>query len=191
MPVLGVRMTLLILGLALFIGIHLVPSSRRLRAGLAARMGENGYKGAFSLVSLVGVVLIVIGYGQAPREQIFQPSETARLFLPVGMAIAFVLMATAYVPGRMRRLLRHPMLAGVLIWSVLHLLANGDLASNLLFGGFAAWSVFAIISAARRGQKIGGTRETARADILGVAAGLAVFALVLYLHPLLFGVSPL
>jgi uncharacterized membrane protein len=154
-------------------------------------MGENGYKGAFSLVSLIGVVLIVIGYGQAPRDQIFQPSETARLFLPVGMAIAFVLMATAYVPGRLRRLLRHPMLSGVLIWSVLHLLANGDLASNLLFGGFAAWSVFAIISATRRGQKIGGARASARADVLGVALGLALFALVLYLHPILFGVSPL
>ncbi|MBL9034169.1 MAG: NnrU family protein, partial [Rhodospirillaceae bacterium] len=140
-------MALLVLGLVLLIGAHLVPANRRLRAGLAAKLGENGYKGAFSLISLAGLVLIVIGYGQAPRDQIFQASETARLFLPVGMAIAFILMATAYVPGRLRRLLKHPMLAGVLIWSVLHLLANGDLASNVLFGSFAVWSVFAIISA--------------------------------------------
>lgn len=184
-------MSLLVLGLVLLIGVHLVPASRRLRAALVRQLGENGYKAAFSLASLAGLVLVVIGYGQAPREQIFQPSETARLFLPVGMAIAFVLMATAYVPGRLRRLLRHPMLAGVLIWSTLHLLANGDLASNVLFGSFAVWSVFAIISATRRGQKIGGARESARADILGVALGLALFALVLYLHPILFGVVPL
>jgi uncharacterized membrane protein len=184
-------MALLVLGLVLLIGAHLVPANRRLRAGLAAKLGENGYKGAFSLISLAGLVLIVIGYGQAPRDQIFQASETARLFLPVGMAIAFILMATAYVPGRLRRLLKHPMLAGVLIWSVLHLLANGDLASNVLFGSFAVWSVFAIISAARRGQRIGSARESAMADLGGVAAGLIVFAVVLYLHPFLFGVSPL
>lgn len=184
-------MALLILGLALFVGVHLVPASRRLRAGLAAKMGGNGYKVAFSVISALGLVLVVVGYDQAPRDQIFQSSETARLFLPVGMAIAFILMATAYVPGRLRRLLRHPMLAGVLIWSVLHILANGDLASNVLFGTFAVWSVVAILSAARRGQKIGGARESARADLIGVIAGLMVFAGLLYLHPYLFGVSPI
>ena len=146
-------MALLVGGLVLFIGVHVLPSSARLRGALVARLGEKGYKILFSVVSAVGLVLAAIGYGQAPREQIFEPSQTALTFLPAAMAVAFVLIALANVPGRLRRLLRHPMLAGVLIWSALHLLANGDLASNLLFGTFALWSVFAILSAEYRGKR--------------------------------------
>jgi uncharacterized membrane protein len=184
-------MGLLIIGLALFIGVHLVPSSPGLRGGVAGAIGLNGYKIAFSVVSAIGLVLAGIGYAQAPYEQIFVPSQTARLILPVAMAVAFVLMACAYAPGRVRRLVRHPMMASVLIWSALHLLANGDLASNVLFGTFAIWSVFAILSASRRGQKLGGDKIRRWADPVAAAVGLAAFALVLYGHEWLFGVSPL
>jgi len=184
---------LLIWGLILFIGVHVVPSSARLRAALAARLGENGYKILFSLVSAVGLVLTAVGYGQAPREQIFEPSQTARTFLPVAMAVAFVLVAVANVPGRMRRLLRHPMLAGVLVWSVLHLLANGDLASNVLFSAFALWTVFAILSAEYRGKRpavADGKLGNPAFDLAGVAVGLLAFWLILHFHADLFGVAP-
>jgi uncharacterized membrane protein len=183
---------LLIGGLILFIGVHVVPSSARLRAALAARLGESGYKILFSLVSAVGLVLAAIGYGQAPRDQIFEPSQTARTFLPVAMAIAFVLVVVANVPGRMRRLLRHPMLAGVLIWSALHLLANGDLASNLLFGAFALWAVFAILSAEYRGKRpaiADGKPGNPAFDLAGAVVGLLAFWLVLHFHADLFGVA--
>ena len=186
-------MALLIGGLILFIGIHLVPTSARLRAALAARLGENGYKLLFSLVSAVGLVLAAIGYGQAPREQIFEPSQTARTLLPAAMAVAFILVVVANVPGRMRRLLRHPMLAGVLIWSVLHLLANGDLASNVLFGAFALWTVFAILSAEYRGKRpavVDGKLGNPAFDLAGVAVGLLAFWLILHFHADLFGVAP-
>jgi uncharacterized membrane protein len=183
-------MGLLILGLALFIGIHLVPGSPAPRAKVVAAIGLNGYKAAFSLVSVAGLVLICIGYAQAPAEQIFTPSETARLILPIAMALAFILMACAYTPGRIRRLVRHPMMASVLIWSVLHLLANGDLASNILFGTFALWSVFAILSAARRGQKLGDDRIRPWADLVAAAIGLIAFGIVFYSHEWLFGVPP-
>lgn len=183
-------MALLIGGLVLFIGIHLVPSFAGLRGGLAGMLGENGYKILFSLVSLAGLVLAGIGYGQVPPEQIFEPSQTARTFLPAAMAIAFVLFAVANVPGRIRRLLRHPMLAGVLIWAVLHLLANGDLASNVMFGAFALWTVFAILSAVRRRKRLGGGEGSLKADALGVVIGLLVFAIVFYFHADLFGVPP-
>ncbi len=183
-------MALLIIGLALFVGVHLLPSSQALRGALVARLGQNGYKALVAIASGVGLVLTVIGFGRAPEEQIFQPSETARALLPFAMALAFILVATAYAPGRLRRLLRHPMLAGMLIWSVLHFLANGDLAGNILFGTFAVWSAFAILSAARRGQKIGGPRTRAGADVIAVVLGLAAFAAILYLHEALFGVSP-
>jgi uncharacterized membrane protein len=189
----GGFVALLIWGLILFIGIHVVPSSARLRAVLAAMLGENGYKILFSLVSAVGLVLTAIGYGQAPREQIFEPSQTARSLLPAGMAVAFVLVVVANVPGRIRRLLRHPMLAGVLVWSVLHLLANGDLASNVLFSAFALWTVFAILSAEYRGKRpavADGKLGNPAFDLAGVAGGLLAFWLVLHFHADLFGVAP-
>lgn len=186
-------MALLIGGLFLFIGIHIVPSSSRLRAALAARLGENGYKALFSLVAAIGLILAVIGYGQAPRDQIFEPSRTARTFLPVAMALAFVLAAVANVPGRIRPALRHPMLAGVLIWSALHLLANGDLASNTLFGAFTLWTVFAILSAEHRGKhRTAASRKPGRFvfDLAAAAAGLLAFWLIFRFHADLFGVSP-
>ena len=184
-------MALLIGGLVLFIGIHVLPSSARLRAALAARLGENGYKMLFSLVSVAGLVLTVIGYGQAPQNQIFEPSQTARTFLPAAMAVAFVLVVIANVPGRIRRVLRHPMLAGVLIWSTLHLLANGDLASNVLFGAFALWTVFAILSAEYRGKRPAAERKQGSLafDLAGAVVGLLAFWLVLHFHADLFGVS--
>lgn len=184
-------MGLLITGLVLFIGVHLVPSSPRLRGAVTGAIGLNGYKGAFSLISAAGLVLIWVGYARTPYEPIFTPSETARLALPMGMAFAFILMACAYAPGRLRRVVRHPMMASVLIWSALHLLANGDLASNVLFGTFAIWSVFAILSAMRRGQKLGDDRIRPRADLIAAGIGLVAFAIVFYAHAWLFGVSPI
>jgi uncharacterized membrane protein len=183
--------TPLIVGLSLLIGIHVVPGFPRLRGALAARLGENGYKILFSVVSAGGLILTGIGYGQAPRTQIFEPSQTARTFLPAAMAIAFVLVAVAYLPGRIRRLVHHPMLAGVLIWSALHLLANGDLASNILFGAFALWAVFAILSAVQRGKRLGrGGPGSFKADLAGAAVGLLAFWLVFRFHADLFGVPP-
>lgn len=184
-------MGLLIIGLALFVGVHLVPASPALRGALLGRLGTNGYKAAFSLLSGLGVVLIVMGYRAAPNEPIFEPSDSARGILPFAMAVAFVLMATAYAPGHIRRLLRHPMLASILIWAVLHLLANGDLASNILFGTFSVWTIFAILSAERRGQKLGGERMSWRADAIAGLIGLTAYAAALYLHGILFGVSPI
>ena len=184
-------MALLIGGLVLFIGIHVLPSFAGLRAALAGRLGENGYKMLFSLVSVAGLVLAGIGYGQAPREQIFEPSQTARTLLPAAMAIAFILVVVANVPGRIRPALRHPMLAGVLIWSAMHLLANGDLASNVLFGAFALWTVFAILSAEYRGKRPIERKQGRFAfDLGGAAVGLLVFWLVLHFHATLFGVAP-
>lgn len=184
-------MTLLIIGLCLFVGIHVVPAVPALRTDLAARLGERNYKVLFSVVSAVGLVAMILGYREAPSDQIFTPSDTARSVLPVAMAVAFVLMVASHLPSHIRRLLRHPMLTGVLIWAGLHFLANGDLASNILFGVLALWAVFAVISAERRGKRPGPARPGLRADAIAVVVGLTAFALVLYFHADLFGVAPL
>ncbi len=183
-------MGVLIGGLVLFIGIHVLPTFRGVRAALAARLGEGGYKALFSLIALAGLVLIVVGFGRAPQEQIFVPSETAHTFLPVAMAVAFVLVAVGNLPGRIRQAMRHPMLTGVLIWAGFHLLANGDLASNILFGSFALWAVFAILSAEYHGKRPGGGAGSLKADLIGAAAGLAANPIVFHFHADLFGVSP-
>jgi len=182
--------TLLVGGLVLFIGIHVLPSFTGLRRALVARLGENGYKILFSLVSIAGLVLAVIGYGDAPRAQIFEPSETARAILPVAMALAFVLLVVGGVPGRIRRLIHHPMLASVLIWAALHFLANGDLASNVLFGALALWAVFAILSAEQRRKRLGHGPGNLKADAVGAVVGVVMFMLVLHFHAALFAVAP-
>jgi uncharacterized membrane protein len=179
---------LLLGGLILFIGMHVLPSFVGLRGALASRLGESGYKILFSVVSVAGLILTGIGYGQAPREQIFEPSQTARTLLPIAMAIAFVLVIVGNAPGRVRRLLRHPMLAGVLIWSALHLLANGDLASNVMFGAFALWAVFAILSAEYRDKRPSNGQGSLTADLAGTAVGLLAFWLLFRFHGDLFGV---
>jgi uncharacterized membrane protein len=182
---------LLIWGLVLFIGIHVVPSFAGLRAALAGRLGENGYKILFSLLSMAGLILVAIGYGRVPPEQIFEPSQTARMLLPGAMALAFILLGVAVVPGRIRPALRHPMLASVLIWAALHFLANGDLASNVMFGAFALWAVFAILSAEYRGKRLHKAPGSFKADLAGTVAGLLVYALTFHFHADLFGVSPI
>jgi uncharacterized membrane protein len=190
MAIQGGFVALLIGGLILFIGIHILPNFTTARAALAAKLGENGYKLLFSVVSVIGLVLIVLGYRQAPLDQVFEPSHTAQVFLPAAMAVAFVLLAVANVPGRIRHAMRHPMLTGILIWAVFHLLANGDLASNILFGTFSLWAVFAILSVEYRGKRPGG-KGSLKADLAGAVVGLLLYAVVLYYHEELFGVPPM
>src|SRR3954471_11304227 len=106
-------MTVLTLGLVLFLGIHVVPAIPELRSAIAARLGERRYKGLFSLVSAVGLVLIVWGYAIAPRgAQLMSPSLAARQWAPLIVTVSFVLLAAANMPSHLRRVLRHPMLIG-------------------------------------------------------------------------------
>ena len=190
-------MTLLVLGLALFLGIHSFATLRTARAGLIARLGEGPYKGLFSLVSAAGLVLIVVGYGayrSAGYVPVWEPPQGLR---PVTLALnwlAFVALAAAYAPlGKIKSTLRHPMLVGVKAWALAHLLANGDLGSILLFGGLLAWAVYDRIALKRRGDH--GARPPGAAasgvtlgDVLALAVGTVAYAAMFWLHPIAFGV---
>ena len=182
-------MTLLVVGLALFLGIHLVPAFPPLRLALAARLSEGGYKGAFSLVSAVGLVLIVLGFARAPAaERVFAPFPAAIAIAPVAMTVAFILLAAANMRGYLRHGLKHPMLLGMGIWSTVHLLANGDLRGTLLFGGFLAYAIIDLISASsRNATKI--FAPAAKFDVMAILGGVAVAIAVMTLHRLLFGVA--
>jgi len=193
-------MLVLILGLVLFLGVHSArivaePARRR----FIEKRGENAWKGLYSIVSLIGLVLIVVGYRAAPYVSVWAPPLWLRHVTLLLTAVAFVLVAAAYVPGnRIRAAVGHPMVLGVKIWAFAHLLANGALASMLLFGAFLAWAVADFIAARRRDRAAGGGVAADRAGgRLGATIATVVVGLVLWvafagwLHLALIGVSPI
>lgn len=196
-------MSLLVLGLLLFLGVHAIAIvSPRARDRLAARLGEGAWKGLFSLVSALGLGLIVWGYGQARAQPVMLYSMptglrhlAALLMLPV-----FVLLIAAYLPGRIQRAARHPMLLAVKLWATAHLLAQSvtgsSLADVLLFGGFLVWAVADRISLMQR-ERAGRLHPVPALpagrlnDAIAVVGGLALYALtVVWAHAALIGIKP-
>ena len=181
-------MTLLILGVVLFIGAHLVPSIPSLHSSLQARVGRNRYRGLFSLVSLVGFVLLVVGMGRAPSVPLWDPPAWGHRIPVFGMPVALILLVAAFMPTNVKRFTRHPMLWGVTIWAAAHLLANGDLAGLILFGSFGAFSLFDMWSANQRGAQLSSKVVPYWRDLLVVLIGGIVYVGILHSHGLLFGV---
>jgi uncharacterized membrane protein len=193
-------MTLLILGLVLFLGTHAFTMARGARARLVGRVGEGPYKILYTLLSLAGIVLLSAGYGQYRANgyvPVWDPPVWTRHLALLLVWFAFVAFAAAYLPGRIKARLKHPMLAGVKIWALAHLLANGDLGSILLFGSFLAWAVAARISVKRRDEVVPHGGPAARPagwrnDVLALAVGtVAYLAFAFWLHPWLIGVAVL
>jgi uncharacterized membrane protein len=181
-------MRLLILGLATFLGIHTLPMIPSLRAALQARWGEQRYKGVFSLLSAVGLVLIVIGYAVADdRTRLFAPFPAARAIAPFAMVASFILFAAANMRGHLRRIVRHPMLLGLLIWATVHLLANGDRTGTVLFGAFLAYAVVDLVSAIQRGA-VKQFVPVPKHDLMAAVGGAIVALAVMTFHRVLFGV---
>jgi uncharacterized membrane protein len=181
-------MSLLVVGLALFFLTHLLPVLPAVRAGLVTRWGEQRYKGLFSLLSGVGLVLIIAGYFTASRgAQLFAPFPAARAAAPYAMTVAFILLAASHSRSHIRATLKHPMLIGVLIWGTVHLLANGDLRGSALFGAFVAFAIIDLISAVRRGA-VASFAPSLRGDVVSIVAGTAVALLVMTFHRTIFGV---
>ena len=191
-------MTVLILGLAIFLGAHSVRIfADGWRTAQLARLGERMWKGLYSVAAAIGFVLIIWGYHSAQAQPIviWSPPHWLRLVGALLTIPAFVLLAAAYVPGnRIKAAVGHPMVAGVKLWAFAHLLANGTLAAIVLFGAFLVWAI-ADFRSARRRDRAAGTHypagTTAR-DAVAVVAGLAAWALFAFLlHRWLIGVQPL
>ncbi len=182
-------MTLLVVGLIAFLGVHLVPTFPPLRRELAARVGEGGYKGAFSVISVVGLVLIGVGFAQAPSSgRVFAPVPGAIALAPLAVTLAFILFAAANMKGYIRRRLRHPMLLGLMTWATVHLLANGDVRGTIMFGSFLAYAIVALVSAIGRGTAKSFV-PSAKFDLMAVVGGIGVAIAVMALHRVLFGVA--
>lgn len=191
-------MATLILGLCVFLGIHALPMQPALRDGLIERFGAGTYKAAFSVISLVGFILIVIGYGKlqvlaGKNPQIWVPPTWTTHIALLLMLISMVLLVASHVPSNIKRIVRHPMLAAVKVWAFAHLLANGDLASMILFGSFLAYAVVDRISVKKRETSAPATAAGGGfvGDIVVVVGGLALYAVfAFFLHERLIGVAP-
>lgn len=187
-------MTLLILGLLIFLGVHSVSIvAPGWRDAQAARLGEMGWKGAYTVLAIAGFALLVYGYGQARQAPVvlYTPPVALRhvallLLLPV-----FVLLLAAYLPGRIKWAAKHPMLLATKLWATAHLLANGNLADVLLFGGFLAWAVLDRISMKRRTQRpVPGAPAGRFNDLIAVAGGLVLYGFFVKAgHAWLIGVA--
>jgi uncharacterized membrane protein len=182
-------MLMLVAGLVVFIGSHLVPALPQLRGALVARLGEGPYKAVFSLLSLAGLALIIGGYAlAAPGARWFAPSPVAIAVAPVAVPLALVLLAAANLPSHIRRALKHPMLLGIMLWAAVHLFANGDARGSVLFGSFLGYAVVDLISVQQRhvGKPF---TPNARYDLIAIVAGVSAAAIVMALHRMLFGVA--
>jgi uncharacterized membrane protein len=183
----------LILGIGVFLGVHLLPAFQGMRQKLVEAAGENGYRLFFSFVSLIGLVLIVWGYARAPVIQLWSPPFWTRYIAMLLMLPVFILALAAYLPGAIKEKVRHPFLVAIKTWALAHLIANGDLASIILFGSFLAYAVVDRIALKRRpGAPAEPIADRGRNDLVAVAGGLLLYVVFLvWLHPLLIGTSPL
>ena len=186
-------MPTLISGLILFLGVHSLPMASDLDRWLKDRLGVGVVKGVFSFIALVGVVLIALGYGTARASgvpQLYDPPIWLRHVTVLLMVPVFPLFLSAYLPGRISTVIRHPVLAATKIWAFSHLLANGDLASLLLFLSFLIWAIVDRISAKRRPPKTVTSRAPSPTnDVIAVAAGLGIYLwFLLWGHAWLIGV---
>ena len=189
-------MGVLLIGLVVFFAVHCVSIvNEPWRDRMVARIGEWPWKGIYSLVAIVGFVLIVWGYGLARGDPVvlYTPPMWLRHVTLLLLIPVFPLLLATYFPGRIQAATKHPMLVATKLWAVAHLLANGTLADVLLFGSFLAWAVVDRISMKRRTQRsIPGAPPSKVNDIIAVVLGLALYAaFVLWLHTWLIGISPM
>ena len=186
-------MILLILGIVIFLGAHTFSTLRGPRQSLADAVGLNAYKGLHGLVSLIGFVLICVGFSRYRADgmiPLWWPPAGMRHLTILLMLFAFISLAAMNpAPSRIRGWLRHPMLVAVKTWSLAHLLANGDLGGIILFGSFLAWAVYDRISVKRRGD-LGAARVASftRADAMTLIVGAILWVAMMFLHPYLIGV---
>jgi uncharacterized membrane protein len=182
-----------ILGLVIFLGAHVFVTRRGERAALIAKLGVGPYRGLFSLVSLVGIGLIGYGFAQYRATgliPVWNPPLWTRHIVIALMWPASILIAAAYIPGNIKKTLKHPLLVAVKTWAFAHLCANGDLGGIILFGAVLAWAVYDRISLKYRSDiggpaiPYGGTRN----DIIAIIVGTIIYlALGLVFHPVVIG----
>ncbi len=188
-------MAWLLIGIVVFFGIHLLPANPSLREKLVHALGTTPYKIGFATLSFAGLALMVTGMGAAPYTAVWHPPMATAIATAVFMAPALILLAAMSFDNNIKRIARHPMMWGVLLWAASHLLANGTLAAMILFGSFAAYAVFYLCTATppsppnETATRVPIKRAPIKRDALAVVIGLLAYSLLVTFHGALFGVA--
>ena len=184
-------MALLGFGVVLWAFVHLIPTIEQpLKQRLENRFGQNGYKGLFSVAIVTAIVCIVFGWRSSPQDYLYVLPPWSRSVGMGLMLVSFILMGAANYPTAIKRFLRHPMLTGVVLWSVSHLLTNGTTRALILFGGIGLWALIEIPLINRReGAYEKPASPGLFRELRGVVISLVIFVAVVYLHPKFTGVA--
>lgn len=189
-------MTQLIAGLVIFLGVHSISIvNEQWRDRTAEQLGVWTWKGIYSLVALIGLIMIIRGYGDARAEVIelyLTPAWLQHISLVLLIPV-FPLLVAAYLPGRIKKIVQHPMLLATKLWAAAHLLANGTLADVVLFGSILLWVFADLLSLSKREpRQIPGAPPARYNDLIALVVGLGLYiAFLFWLHEPLFGVTPL
>jgi uncharacterized membrane protein len=180
-------MILLALGVLIFSVLHLVPALPAVKAEVVERVGQRGYGPLFGSVSVLALVLIVLGWRMSAFVPVYEPPEWGRYANFVFMLAAFICLGIFLFRGGLRQRLRFPMGIAVLFWGTGHLLANGDLRSLILFGGFLTYAIIHIAISII--NDVGPSPEVRSGhDAVSILAGIALYGAMTQLHPVLIGV---
>jgi uncharacterized membrane protein len=188
-------MTLFIVSIVVFFAIHLVPTLTELRDRLMAQLGQQTYRVSFAVLSTASLILLIYAFAKAPVVTVWSPPSWTRWIAIVLMWPAFIFTVAAFVPGKIKAKVKFPFLVAIKTWALAHLIANGDLASMVLFASFLAYAVYDRISlrTGRRPTSLIGVEGSAKPlnDVIAAVLGSALYFLFLvWLHPLLIGTSP-
>ncbi len=178
-------MTILIAGLVIFFTIHLLPVTP-LKEPLYNWKGEQGYKGVISVVSIIGFVMIIIGHTAGNENNLWTPPDYANQLARVVMPVALILFVAGNLKSNISKLVPHPQLTAVLIWAAVHLIANGDTMSVLIFASFGAYALVDML-ASKKAKKATEKYSFGR-DVAVIAIGLVAYVLALMFHRYLSGV---
>ena len=181
----------LCIGVLLFMLVHFVPSlARGLRSSLINHVGEHPYRGLFSLLLVISIAVMVFGWRSTTPEFVYLPPGWAMPLASVLMLISVMLFGAAHQPTRIKRYVRHPQLTGMLVWSLSHLLSNGDSRSLVLFGGLGLWSLIEMLLINRRaGAWVRPDAPALSVEIRGVLISVVIFFVLVFLHPYFAGVT--
>lgn len=183
-------MALLIAGVVFWSIVHLMPAvAPNLRAALTTKLGESPYKGLFAIDIIIALALMVFGWKAATPSPVYAPPLVDSPLPLALMAVAILLFTASSMPNNLKRHIRHPQMAAVLLWSIAHLLSNGDNRSLVLFGGLGLWSLLEMVFINRRdrGWEPPPTIALGK-DIITVIVAIIVFKTLGYFHLALFGV---
>ncbi|MDH3576892.1 MAG: NnrU family protein [Gammaproteobacteria bacterium] len=183
-------MSLLIIGVVIWSLTHLFPSVLPdTRDGLVGKLGENRYRGLFALLIIASLVLIVLGWRRSLPTALYAPPFAASPVISALVLIALILFFASGAPGNIKRFVRHPQMAGTMLWGIAHLLTNGSTRAVALFGGLTLWAIVEVLMCNRRDGKWQKPEPAAiKFDVIPVVIGSVIFAAVLYFHGTLFGV---